>query len=138
MSLFDDTLAAARTAVRATYARAMVVTAMTAGEYRAATPDPTREPLAIEGVLHEHVITRRGGEEAIVERSDGGRPGGRFGIDLAGAPTRISFDLDALAGWIPPAGTIVALDDSSRRFEVTHAAPPNGGRIFLYVTEIAA
>lgn len=135
-SPFDDALKAARGAVRHVFSQPMTITAIRPGEYSAATPDPARPVYTAPGVLHEHT-SRRDGETGITERSDGGRPGGRFGFDLAAAPTRISFDLVDLRHGIPNAGTLIVLADGRRRFEVLHAAPPNGGRIFLYVTEIA-
>lgn len=136
MSLFSEALALARETVTATFAGPMTLTAMIVSEYKGGAPDPSRAPLTIPGVLHEH-STRRGGEEGITERTDGGRPGRSFGIDMATAPTRISFDLADLGGWVPPQGTRIAEDASGRCFEVTHPAPPNGGRVFLYVTELS-
>ena len=143
MALFDDALAAARDSVQATYARPMTFMAMSAvTKYKPAGPDPDRPPLTIDGVLHDFAVGRRG-QSQVVERSDGGRPGGRFGFDLSAASVRISVDDDDLAGWAPAVGTrIVALSrfagDPSRTFDVTQTLPPNGGRRILYVTEVAS
>lgn len=135
MSIFDDALAAARGAVKTTFARPMTITAMLVSDYKGAVPDASRPAYTIDGVLHEHATGRGGSEEPITERSDGQRPGGRFGVDLVAAPTRISLDVADLAHGIPDAGTVITLADA-RRFEVLRAAPPNGGRVFLYVTEL--
>lgn len=138
MSLFEEALGRAREAVDGTYGQPMTVTAMVASDYKAAVPDPQRPPLTgIIGVLHEHV-TAKGGEPSVIERSDGGRPGGRFGVDIAAAPTRISFAVDTLGGWIPPEGTRIRLDGSGRLFEVNLAAPQNGGRIAFHVSEVTS
>lgn len=137
MSLFEDALAASRDAVSATYAVPMTVTPMVTSNYGAAHPDPNRAAfVGVPGVLHEHVIGAGGQSKqtALVERSDGGRPGGRFGFDLAGAPTRISFDLVDLGGWVPPEGTRISIDGTDRVFRVVQPAPVNGGRITLFVT----
>ncbi len=137
MSIFGEALLAARAAVTGTYAVPMTVTAMVSSDYRGPTPDPNRPPLVdVPGILHEHVVQRRGVDEAtLVERTDGGRPGGRFGVDVAAAPIRISFDLADLGGWEPTADTRIAV--GSRLFEVTHPAPQAAGRIVLFVTEIS-
>jgi hypothetical protein len=138
MSIFADALAAAREAVTGTYAQPMIVTAMVASEYRGASPDPARPAFTVPGILHEHVVQRRGVDEAtLVERTDGGRPGGRFGVDVAAAPIRISFDLVDLGGWEPPSNTRITVEASGRVFEVTHPAPRAAERIVLFVTEIS-
>ncbi|WP_454919221.1 hypothetical protein [Xanthobacter sediminis] len=135
MSIFDDALAAARDAVRSTFGMEMVITAMRAGDYTAGQPDPARPAYGAVGVLHEH-STVRGGEDGITASSDGSRRSGG-GVDVATAPTRISFDMADLRHGIPAAGTRIDMPGAGRRFEVAHAAPPNGGRCILYVTEVA-
>lgn len=133
MSIFDDALSAARSAVDATYARAMTVEPRKEG-YSGSAPDPSRPSFDLRGVLHEFPSGSHG-EASLIERSDGGRPGGRFGVDIAAAPIRVSFDLAALDGRHIVPGDLVRLLDG-RRFEVTHAAPSNAGRQFFFVTEI--
>lgn len=141
MGLFDDALDAARAAVKETYGRAMTLTAMTkAGDFKPAAPDPNRPPLTITGTLHEHVTpsASRAAEDTIIERSDGDRPGTKFGVDLAAAPTRIGFDVADLGGWMPPEGTIITMGAAPgiRTFRVSYAGPQNAGRITFYVTEV--
>lgn len=140
MSIFGDALGAARDGVRDTYAVPMTITPVVASDYKGAHPDPNRPPLPCgSGILHEHVINRRGAgdrEGGVIERTDGGRPGGRFGIDIASAPVRISFDVADLGGWLPPQGTWIDIDGTGRRFEVTHAGPISAGRVTLFVTEL--
>lgn len=133
MSIFDDALAAAREAVAATYGQPMSVEPKKEG-YSGSGPDPARPSFVVTGVLHEFAQSGHG-EPALIERSDGGRPGGRFGIDIAAAPTRISFDVAAIAGRRIAPGDLVLLIDG-RRFEVTHAAPPNAARQSFFVTEV--
>lgn len=135
MAIFDDALAAARDAVKSTFGQSMVVTALRASDYCAARPDPAQPAYEVVGVLHEH-STVRGGEEGITVSSDGSRKSGG-GVDIATSPTRISVDVAALRHGVPSAGTWIDIPSAGRRFEVTHAAPPNGGRVFIYVTEIA-
>lgn len=136
MSLFDEALAAARGAVADTYGRPMTITPMLPAKFKGGTVDPARPAFDAVGILHEFAIGGRG-EPALIERSDGGRPGRAFGVDLAGAPTRISFDLGDLAGRVPVAADRITLGDG-RVFEISHAAPPNGGRQSFFVAEVAS
>lgn len=140
MSIFREALAAARNAVHDTYAEPMTITAMLAGEYRAAVPDPARPALhVVTTVLHEFAARRTaaaGAENAVVERVGEKSFGKAFGFEAETAPTRISLDVAELGDWIPPSGTIFEANDSGRRFEVSHAGPQNGGRMTFFVVEI--
>jgi len=142
MGLFDDALGNARDAVKATFGRPMTFTALAdVKSIKPSLPDPSRMPLDVIGVLHEFVLGRRGQSE-VIERSDGGRPGGRFGVDLNAGPIRISVDVADLCGWLPPDGTLITIPGQPtdswtvRRFEITQSLPTNGGRQQFFVSEI--
>lgn len=139
MSFFDEALASARDAVAATYGQEMTIHPRSGG-----VADPDHPSFTAVGVLHEFAVRRFGGtnqESGLSERVPGSRAGRRFDVTTPAAPTRISFDLSAppptgLGGAVPSEGTLIDLTDG-RRFEMTHSAPPNGGRVVLFVTEVA-
>lgn len=140
MSLFDDALAAARQAVTDTYAVPMTLTAIAAnGRYKAGAPDPSRPPLTIPGIFHafaagHHGRDGAGAQREGVERSDGSRPGARFGADMIAGEEKVSFNTDDLAGWLPPDGTLIDVPGRGR-YRVLQSLPANAGRQFFYVTD---
>jgi len=132
MTAFAAIDAIAATAVDATFGELVRILPMRSGKYSAGGADPDRQERDLYAILTE---------DHGLQRTDGDRIGGNFGVNLEAGPIRVSLpktSFSSRADWPREKDRIQALDrDGQPIYEIARdPLPDNASRLVLHCTRL--